>query len=407
MSHRTPKSDPAPAPAEVNAPYQIWGKDQIDSGAIDQLTNACRLPVAVKGALMPDAHIGYGLPIGGVLATVGAVIPYAVGVDIGCRMKLTVFDANAVELERKSDRFEKVLMTQTRFGAGNEWDKHRDHDVMDRDWSFSPVTKDMKDKAACQLGTSGGGNHFVEFGTFQSLPGSGKLGELEEGKKYVAVMSHSGSRGPGARVCQYYSDLAKKLLPEGYEWAKFLAWLDLGKAEGQEYWQAMNLMGDFAKANHDVIHRQIIDAIGLPVALQVENHHNFAWKEEHEGVEMVVHRKGATPAGKGVLGVIPGSMADPAYVVRGKGNEDSLSSAAHGAGRRMSRSAAKQAYRWDHWRQEIKDRGVKLLSAGIDEVPGVYKNIDEVMERQADLVDKVGKFEPKIVRMAEGGPAED
>ncbi len=386
------------------APFRVWGEDQIDREAIEQLRTACRLPVSVRGALMPDAHVGYGLPIGGVLATVGAVIPYAVGVDIGCRMKLTVLDIPPVELERKPHRFEQALTACTLFGAGREWQHPRQHAVMDKDWNVSPVTREMKDKAWGQLGTSGGGNHFVEFGIFTAME---KLGGAEASKPYVAILSHSGSRGTGARVCQYYSDLARRLLPRGYEWARFLGWLDLKTQEGQEYWAAMNLMGDYASANHDVIHRDLVAHLGAQVLFQVENHHNFAWLEKHDGVEMVVHRKGATPAAAGVLGVIPGSMADPAYVVRGLGEAASLASAAHGAGRKISRSAAKSKFQWGQWRQFLRERGVRLMSAGLDEVPGVYKNIDEVMQRQRDLVEPVARFEPRIVRMADEGPAED
>jgi tRNA-splicing ligase RtcB len=384
-------------------PYKVWGEDQIELGALDQLRAACTLPVAYGAALMPDAHLGYGLPIGGVFATVNSVIPYAVGVDIACRMKLTVFDIPATELENRASHFEEALLKRTIFGAGQEYGRYgrRKHDVMDKDWNISPVTKILKDKAWSQLGTSGGGNHFVEFGT---IIFNEPLSGIEVGKLYVALLSHSGSRGPGAKVCQHYHRLAQKQCDTSI---KHLSWLDLGTQEGQEYWDAMNLMGDYASANHDVIHQQVSKHIGGAIALQIENHHNFAWKEIHGGVEVIVHRKGATPAHKGVLGVIPGSMADPAFVVRGKGNADSLMSASHGAGRRLSRTKAKQTLDKDYWKQEIKDRGVKLLSAGIDEVPAVYKNIEEVMLRQADLVETIARFDPKIVRMADDGSAED
>jgi len=139
----------------------------------------------------------------------------------------------------------------------------------------------------------------------------------------------------------------------------------------------------------------------------IENHHNFAWKEVHDGKELIVHRKGATPAGEGVLGVIPGSMADPAYVVCGKGKAESLRSASHGAGRRMSRSQAIKTLDWSEWKSEIKNRGVRVLSCGLDEVPGVYKDIRKVMEQQTDLVDIVARFDPKLVKMSDDGKNED
>ena len=159
----------------------------------------------------------------------------------------------------------------------------------------------------------------------------------------------------------------------------------------------------FGSANHACVHRHMVEHLGAEVIAGVENHHNYAWKEQHDGQEVVVHRKGATPAGEGVLGVIPGSMADPGFVVRGKGNAASLSSAAHGAGRRMSRTAAKKKYTWKDASRVLKQRGVELMSAGLDELPMVYKNILEVMDQQQDLVEVVARFDPKLVKMAEAG----
>jgi tRNA-splicing ligase RtcB len=165
----------------------------------------------------------------------------------------------------------------------------------------------------------------------------------------------------------------------------------------------MNLMGRYAAANHAMIHHKIAKALGEKPAATVENHHNFAWKEIHGGKEVIVHRKGATPAGVGVLGVIPGSMATPGFVVRGKGNAQSLESASHGAGRMMSRTAAREKFRWSHFRPVLEEAGVQLLSAGIDEAPGAYKDIHAVMAAQSDLVDVVARFDPKIVKMADAG----
>jgi tRNA-splicing ligase RtcB len=187
-----------------------------------------------------------------------------------------------------------------------------------------------------------------------------------------------------------------------------LAWLDLDTEEGQEYWAAMNLMGRFAAANHAIIHKNLSKLLGAQVLGDVENHHNFAWKEVHNGKELIVHRKGATPAGKGVLGVIPGSMASPAFVVRGLGNPDSLNSASHGAGRVMSRKKAGEKYNWKAVQKDLEKKGVRVLSAGADEVPGVYKDINEVMAEQSDLVEIVARFDPKIVKMCgDGSKAED
>ncbi|MGV3773996.1 MAG: RtcB family protein [Verrucomicrobiales bacterium] len=390
--------DSPPPPRAKPANYRMWG-DGLEGEALLQMERACLLPVATAGALMPDAHVGYGLPIGGVLATENAVIPYAVGVDIACRMKMTVLDWAPAELSRKRDRLIKAIETETRFGVGATFKNRRKHDVLEEDWSVSPVTEQNKDKAWSQLGSSGSGNHFVEFGTFTVRDASAGLPEGE----YLALLSHSGSRGTGAAVCDYYSKLALKKHPDLQSELKRLAWLSMDSEEGQEYWAAMELMGKYAAANHALIHKHIAEHLGAEVLLDVENHHNYAWKEHHFGKDVIVHRKGATPAGKGVLGIIPGSMTAPGFLVRGKGNPDSLNSASHGAGRRMSRKAAIESYDWKMASKVIKDEGVTLLSAGLDEVPMAYKDIHQVMAAQADLVEVLGEFKPRLVKMAPHG----
>jgi tRNA-splicing ligase RtcB len=222
------------------------------------------------------------------------------------------------------------------------------------------------------------------------------------------LLSHSGSRGASATVASHYSKLAEELHLDLPKELRHLAWLSLDLAEGQEYWNAMNLMGEYAAANHERIHHHVAQALGFEVLAVVENHHNFAWKEQHDGRELIVHRKGATPAGRGVLGVIPGTMADPAFLVSGLGDADSLRSAPHGAGRRMSRTQALKQFTWDQTRALLNKRGVKLLSAGLDEAPMAYKDIHEVMAAQTDLVEPLGTFHPRLVKMAPaGGKAED
>ncbi len=393
-------------PRDTPAPYRQWG-DDLDTKSIEQMHHACRLPISARGALMPDAHVGYGLPIGGVLATRNAVIPYAVGVDIACRVKLTVLDMPAKTLESQADRLTGALENETRFGIGAAFkDRQRDHEVLEDDWSVSPITKRNRDKAATQLGTSGSGNHFVEFGIFRAYADADELG-LDPQRDYLALLSHSGSRGTGAAVCNHYSQIAMAMHPHLDKATRHLAWLDLDSHEGKEYWEAMQLMGRYASANHACIHRAIVKRLGADVLTMIENHHNFAWKEQHEVegevVDVIVHRKGATPAGAGVLGVIPGSMASPCYVVRGKGSSPAMDSAAHGAGRVMSRTKAKNTYRWHSIRPMLEKAGVTLLSAGIDEAPVVYKDIDEVMSLQSDLVDAIARFDPKLVKMAPAG----
>lgn len=382
------------------APYRIWGNpSDLEAEAIQQMKNACRLPISVRGALMPDAHVGYGLPIGGVLATQHAVIPYAVGMDIACRMKMSVLDLPPSVLTSEPERLKNALERETAFGVGAHFRKRREHPVMDLDWSVSPVTRANKDKAWSQLGTSGSGNHFVEFGILTL--DHDDLG-LQAGT-YLALLSHSGSRGTGGEVASYYSRLAMDRHPELPKELRHLAWFDLSSHEGQEYWQAMELMGKYAAANHALIHQAIARHLGVEVLVDIENHHNFAWKERHEEGEVIVHRKGATPAWKGALGIIPGSMGTPGYVVRGKGNPASLFSAAHGAGRKMSRAAAKERFSHHALQEYLRERGIILLSAGLDEAPMAYKDIEVVMQSQDDLIERVARFDPKIVKMAPGG----
>ncbi|HEU4694967.1 MAG TPA: RtcB family protein, partial [Vicinamibacterales bacterium] len=393
---------------DADAPYRVWGSD-FEPDALRQMNNACKLPVAVSGALMPDAHVGYGLPIGGVLATHNAVIPYAVGVDIACRMKMTVLDLPLSALKDDHARLGRAIEQETRFGMGATFKSRRQHEVMDLDWRVTEVTSRMKDRAWSQLGTSGSGNHFVEFGELTVLDDTVGLAR----GTYLALLSHSGSRGTGAQVAAHYSRLARELHPELPQDLSHLAWLDLATEAGQEYWAAMELMGGYAAANHALIHAHIARSLGVDVMLDIENHHNFAWRERHrlpDGSEadVIVHRKGATPAGAGIVGIIPGSMGTPGYVVRGKGVAASLNSAAHGAGRRMSRTKAKAMFTWDTAQTFLRERGVTLLSAGLDEVPMAYKNIDDVMAAQSDLVEPLARFDPRLVKMAPGSePPED
>jgi tRNA-splicing ligase RtcB len=377
--------------------YKTWGTD-IDAEAIRQMDAAIHLPITVAGALMPDAHVGYGLPIGGVLATENAVIPYGVGVDIACRMMMTIFDAPPGLLQTDQQTYRTSIEQNTRFGVGAEWKNRKSHPVMDEDWNVSPVTRQLRDRAHRQLGTSGSGNHFVEFG--EILFEQEALG-IPSGS-YLALLSHSGSRNAGAQVANYYTKVAKSHHPELEGHAKNLAWLDM-EDDGQEYWAAMDLMGKYASANHHLIHDAIIRALGHPVLRQIENHHNFAWREEFRNRTVIVHRKGATPAGLGVLGIIPGSMAAPGYLIEGLGNPASLNSSSHGAGRRMSRASALKNFTWKEAREYLTQQGVTLISAGLDEVPWAYKNIHDVMNAQKDLVRAIATFLPRLVKMAPAG----
>jgi tRNA-splicing ligase RtcB len=382
---------------ESGKSYKIYGAEAIEEGALNQMAIAMRLPVTVAGALMPDAHQGYGLPIGGVLATKNAVIPYGVGVDIGCRMCMTIYDLPPAILEEKKDEFKKMLVNNTKFGTAT-FKKPKDHEVLERaEFKELSIVRQMKDRAWQQIGSSGGGNHFVEFGIVEILSPVNEF-NLPVGE-YIALLSHSGSRGLGANIARHYTQIAMNNCKLPQE-AKHLAWLDLDTEAGQEYWLAMNLAGDYASACHHQIHERM--AIGLretPLAM-IENHHNFAWKEKDIlGNDIIVHRKGATPAGDGVLGIIPGSMASPGFIVRGKGLAASINSASHGAGRLMSRTKAKQTILPGHVNKVLTQAGVELIGSGLDEAPMAYKDIHQVMEHQKDLVEVLGSFMPKIVRM--------
>ena len=378
--------------------FDVFGNKHIEINAVKQMELVMRLPVSVKGALMPDAHQGYGLPIGGVLATRNAVIPYGVGMDIGCRMALSILDLPASYVEHHAYELRKALHDETHFGNDGGLASKQDHEVLDHpDFKATDLLRRLHGKAVRQLGSSGSGNHFVEFGTIV-LDENNSL-QIPAGN-YAALLSHSGSRSLGANIAQHYTNIAmnKCRLPKE---AKHLAWLDLDSEEGNEYWLSMNLAGEYSRACHDRIHENLCDALGLSVLRKVANHHNFAWREKlADGNEYVIHRKGATPAGEGVLGIIPGSMTAPGHLVCGLGNESSLNSAAHGAGRKMSRQKARNSVTVSSLKKLLQSEKVTLIGGSPEEAPSAYKDIDLIMKSQTTLVNIEGKFHPRIVRMA-------
>jgi len=398
LVEKAPKQSSRSPRLKSAKPYTIYGGDSIEKGALEQMETAMQLPISLKGALMPDAHQGYGLPIGGVVATKNEVIPYGVGMDIGCRMCMSVYDLGIGPLEREYSHIQRILEENTRFGKA-EFSGPKDDQVLERpEMNEIKLLKSLKKKACDQLGTSGHGNHFVDFGLLEVkayIPEH----DLHPGT-YFAVLSHSGSRGSGAEIARYYTRIAmeKCQLPKG---ARSLAWLDLSSEEGVEYWTAMNWAGAYSSANHHWIHERLSGALGSQPLARFENHHNFAWREKLSGGQKaIVHRKGATPASKDVLGIIPGSMADNGYLVRGKGSEEALDSAAHGAGRKMSRSRAKKQLTAKELKAYLSERGIRLIGGGLDESPLAYKDIGEVMQHQSHIVDVLATFKPKIVRMA-------
>jgi tRNA-splicing ligase RtcB (3'-phosphate/5'-hydroxy nucleic acid ligase) len=378
-------------------PFNVFGSEGIEQGALHQMYTAAKLPIAVAGALMPDAHAGYGLPIGGVLATENAVIPYGVGVDIGCRMCLSIFDIDPKELSNKENYFTRELNEATLFGSGGMFDQPSDHEVMYRkEFDELGLLRGLQGRAWKQLGSSGSGNHFVEFGIVE-INEKDEVLRIDAGK-YLGLLSHSGSRGLGANIANHYTKIAKEKRRLPGE-ASNLAWLRLDEQEGIEYWMAMSLAGDYASACHHIIHEKIAKQLGRQPLKMVENHHNFAWKEIHNGKEVIVHRKGATPADTNVLGIIPGSMTAPGFIVKGLGEEASVNSASHGAGRKMSRTSAIKSITHHQLNEALAKHGVKLLGGGLDEAPFAYKDINEVMNAQKQLVETVGLFYPKIVKM--------
>ncbi|RYZ46744.1 MAG: RtcB family protein [Sphingobacteriales bacterium] len=376
---------------------KIYGGKEVEHSAKKQMEIAMSLPVSVQGALMPDAHTGYGLPIGGVLATRNVVIPYAVGVDIGCRMALSIFDEGDHYLKSHSYQMKMALKNFTHFGMDGGLDFSQEHEVLDSPvFQATDFLKRLQMKAARQIGSSGSGNHFVEFGMIELFENNAF--DLPA-KAYLALLSHSGSRGLGANVAQHYTRIAQDTCKLPRE-AQQLAWLDMNSEAGQEYWLSMNLAGDYAKACHERIHANLSKALGLQVLASTGNHHNFAWEEElADGSNAIVHRKGATPAQEGVMGIIPGSMTTAAYLVSGKGVQDALQSAAHGAGRAMSRKRAKEKVTASALKKMLAAADVTLIGGSVEENPTAYKDIERVMAAQQTLVEVQGKFMPKIVRM--------
>lgn len=385
---------------ESPIPYYIYGEDSIDELSKKQMEMAMRLPISIAGVLMPDGCAGYGLPIGGVLATTeNVVIPYAVGKDIGCRMSLTILDAGADYLELYHDRAVEALVDNTAFGLDGVLPFKQYHPVFDKsEFREISILKKLREKAVRQLGSSGKGNHFVDICEVE-LTSDNALG-LSDGN-YLAILSHSGSRGLGAAIADYYTAIAKDTCRLPRQAGPF-AWLNLKSEAGQEYWKCMEIAGEYSAANHDCIHYNVAKALRLKPLVNVSNHHNFAWKDTlPDGRKVIIHRKGATPAHSAELGIIPGSMATPGYIVSGKGNVESLFSASHGAGRTMSRLDAKNSISRYAQKKYLAENNVTLIGGTTEEAPQAYKDINKVIESQKELVNIEGIIIPRIVRMNE------
>lgn len=380
------------------APLTVYGEHLIDPLAFEQMYQVLRIPVALRGALMPDAHKGYAMPIGGVAVLKDAVSPSFVGYDISCMMAASFFSIDLGVFEAHREHLAQVLRSVTSFGKGAATPAAQPDfsaAIMDDPrWQETAILRSLKSQAQAQLGSSGGGNHFADLMTVT----------WENGRDAeIALLTHSGSRGTGHKLATHYVEVAKretariaKGIPDGYEW------LDTRSEAGMEYFSAMQLMGDYALANHQSIHAAFSAAIEVRAEHFTWNRHNFAWQSP-EGE--VVHRKGATPADLGQIGIIPGSSGTSSYIVSGKGNADSINSASHGAGRPFSRTEAKRRHDAAFVNDWMTANDILTFGLAADETLMAYKDIDAVMAAQTDLVEIVATMTPRVVIM--GGKSDD
>jgi tRNA-splicing ligase RtcB len=374
---------------EGRVPLKNWAAD-IEDGAAEQALHLTQLPFAFHHvALMPDCHTGYGMPIGGVLATQGVVIPNAVGVDIGCGMRAFPLDCTVDEFMPKRDAIMHEIQRAIPTGFNHHHDEQEEWAGLELlNAGRLPILEREYPKSLYQLGTLGGGNHFIEA---QADEDGG-----------VWFMLHSGSRNVGLQVAKHYNDLAIELnerwhtaVPKSWE----LAFLPLESDEGQAYLREMNACLAFAKENRARMWLAIGEALeeqGIELDGGFDVHHNYAAMENHFGKNVMVHRKGAVRARDGELVIIPGSMGTASYIARGLDNPDSFMSCSHGAGRTMGRKAAT---RDPAVQKSLADMTTMLYSdsSALDEAPLAYKNIDAVMDAQADLVTPVTVLRPLAV----------
>ena len=378
-------------------PIKLWLKD-IDNGAMGQARNIANLPfVHSHIAIMPDAHLGYGMPIGGVMATEGVVIPNAVGVDIGCGMCSLQTSLHSLG----SDKL-RAILTQIRktipLGFKHQ-KKAQDRRLMPKpkagvSVSELQIVSQEYENGRTQLGTLGGGNHFIE---------------IQKGSDgFIWIMIHSGSRNLGYKVANFYNKLAGKMsgrfgsrIPKNWQ----LDFLPMDSKEGRQYLLEMEFCVDFSLANRKLMMERVKDALLMiagPVHFSqfINIAHNYASLETHFHKELLVHRKGATRAREGEIGIIPGSQGTPSYLVRGKGNIESFTSCSHGAGRKMGRKQAQRILDLHEEQKKLEDQGILHAIRGrrdLDEAAGAYKDIDKVVENQLDLVEVIVTLKPLAV----------
>jgi len=371
-------------------PIKLWA-DEIEEGALQQAKNLANFPFASSHiALMPDVHQGYGMPIGGIMATKGVVVPNAVGVDIGCGMcavRTKRQDMSRDEVKCVMGKIPEVVPVgfNKHEKPQEEWLDYTDFAALKELTGESVVYREYE-KSTYQIGTLGGGNHFIE---------------LQMGNDgFIWVMVHSGSRNLGKQVADHYNKLAKL---HNERWASAvpasldLAFLPLASEEGAAYLLEMEYCVDFALTNRLIMMNRIEEALGEEFSDIINIAHNYARIERWRGEQVVVHRKGATSARKGELGIIPGSQGSASYIVCGKGSAESFASCSHGAGRRMGRKEAQRSLRLEDEKKRLDDLGVVhgiRSEKDLDEAAGAYKDIGEVMLQQRDLVEVLVKLRP-------------
>lgn len=372
-------------------PVKMW-LDDIEESALKQITNLSNLPFAFKHiAIMPDCHAGYGMPIGGVLATKDVVIPNCVGTDIGCGMcavKTSLTEISRENLIKVRNRIKEMVPV----GFNHHKEKQADHWVLkEPDITYMPVLKREYEKLFYQVGTLGGGNHFIE---------------IQKGSDgHIWIMIHSGSRNLGKQVADYYNKIAIKLNERWFsvvDKAQELAFLPFDIPEAQDYFNEMNYCVEFAFMNRLLMMENIKSCFGQNVIYDpvINIAHNYAQYEHHFGSDLIVHRKGATRAYAGEIGIIPGSQGTSSYIVEGLGNPESFMSCSHGAGRRMGRKQAERELDLDAEIKLLDDQKILHAVRGkhdLDEASGAYKDIKTVMDNQKDLVKILVELKPLAV----------
>ena len=394
--------------AQQNLPVFLWLED-IEDGAMAQVINLSNLPFAFHHvAIMPDSHQGYGMPIGGVLATQGVVIPNAVGVDIGCGMcavktSLKVEDINIEILKKIMGRIREVVPVGFAHHKIQQEEQYmpvtgfngKEMIVKSKEYLGLKIIEQEYESALKQLGTLGGGNHFIEI--------------QKDKEDYIWIMIHSGSRNLGYKVAKYYNDIAIELnkrwhsaIPKEWE----LAFLPIESQEAKDYFHEMQYCVDFALSNRKLMMNRILEAFkcclltyfGTEPIINIA--HNYAIWENHYGRDVIIHRKGATLAREGTIGIIPGSQGSKSYIVRGRGKEESFKSCSHGAGRKMGRNEATKKLSLEEEIKKLDEQGIIhgiRAVKDLDEAAGAYKSIDTVMKNQSDLVEILVELSPLAV----------